>query len=71
MQLLQEKEMAYFRPGTIWFVGAEEAVNTLVSDNCENTQIQSSDLLELPELHKCDILGLFLFYYYYICMPIL
>lgn len=31
-------KMAYLCPGVMWFAGAEEAVNTLVSDNCEKGQ---------------------------------
>lgn len=30
--------MAYLCPSEMWFAGAEEAVNTLVSDNCERAE---------------------------------
>ena len=34
-------KMAYLCPGVMWFAGAEEAVNTLASDNCEKQQENS------------------------------
>lgn len=51
--------MAHFCPGGRWFVGAEEAVNTLVSDNCKDRQERHSIKNSISEYTKNTQMNIF------------